>query len=173
MTAQTAGVTPVDVAPKAKMSSYAEAAPSAVACTAENADTGQEASSAQPSATVRLSVPRVFATKKGATARDADPIRCRFGHRGAGLRRLERWYALRRPLPSRRPSQASSAALYYVGYESMTPSILRGMNQRPIRLGLSWAASRPAAAGALGVADPGTIDPGTIAHFIASSPGLT
>ena len=51
-------------------------------------------------------------------------IRCRFGHGGAGLRRLKRWYALRCPLPSRRRSQESSAALYYVGYVSMTPGPL-------------------------------------------------
>ncbi len=93
--------------------------------------------SAQPSAAVHLSVPSVFATKnfKLATATSADPIRCRFGHGGAGLRRLERWYALRCPLP-----------LYYVGcLLSMTPSSLSGRNQPPARLGLSWAASTPAA----------------------------
>ncbi len=95
------------------MSSYAEAAPGAVACTAENADTGQETSSAQPSATVRLSVPRVFATKKGATARDADPIRCRFGHRGAGLRRLERT-ALPAAIPASLTSVLSGTVLCWI-----------------------------------------------------------
>ena len=45
----------------------------------------------------------VLATKQGTTARSADPIRSRFvsGHGGAGLRRLERWYAPCCPLPSR------------------------------------------------------------------------
>jgi hypothetical protein len=58
------------------MNSYAEAAPSAVACTAENAETGQATSSAQPSAAVRLSTPSVFATKnlKRVTAMSADPF---------------------------------------------------------------------------------------------------
>ena len=110
-------------------------------------------------------------------------IRCRFGHGGAGLRRLKRWYALRCSLPSRRRSQESSAALYYVGYVSMTPgpSSLSGRNQPSVRLGLSWAASRPAAAGALGwpggreenEAELGVSfgpNRGAIVHFSTSSP---
>jgi hypothetical protein len=78
-----------------------------------------------PSAAVRLSVPcarheELEAPLGRATAMSADPIRCRhgFGHgkSGAGLRRPKAWCALRCPLPSRRRSQESSAALYYVGY---------------------------------------------------------
>ena len=49
-------------------------------------------------------------------ARSRTPLHDCFGFGGAGLRRLERRYALRCPLPSRRRSQASSAALYYVGH---------------------------------------------------------
>jgi hypothetical protein len=86
-------------------------------------------------------------------------------------------------LPSRRRSQESSAALYYVGYVSMTPgpSSLSGRNQPSVRLGLSWAASRPAAAGALGwpggreenEAELGVSfgpNRGAILHFSTSSP---
>ncbi len=57
-------------------------------------------------------------THQTSHARTRTPLHDCFGFGGAGLRRLERRYALRCPLPSRRRSQASSAALHYVGHNN-------------------------------------------------------